>query len=351
MAAENQKSTVVPFGKYKNQPLEALAADVDYVEWLREQPWFKEKFHWIDKQIVVVQHGSQEPQETPEHNRLQAMFLEKPTRLAVLSLCSSLFSSIHSRYNKRTTDKAAKIREMVTHAEEYAADRCEALAKDIEEWKKHHSNAYDYCNIQREEQARRSTSAYSPYRTFYRTKVETPEERQRYCDDQMQHYAEKLDATKLEKDEYVRRCQEAVTFCETYTHPAADNLGSHVEFETAGVDVTLSGSYWDEVEWVVSSWPRYSCGPESVDLKIRAVTEDIKIECKPHLGDDYPAVLRQMNANGSKVLVIGAFRSDAITLEQLRTFFKPKTVLTVEEIEAAIERLPEWVTADEHADE
>ena len=39
-----EASRIVLFGKYKDQPIEALAQDRPYVEWLCARPWFREKF-------------------------------------------------------------------------------------------------------------------------------------------------------------------------------------------------------------------------------------------------------------------------------------------------------------------
>jgi uncharacterized protein (DUF3820 family) len=65
--------TVVPFGKYKGQPLEAMAADTQYLDWLTAQPWFRERYANL---YTLVVNNFGEPSETPEHNELQAMFLD-----------------------------------------------------------------------------------------------------------------------------------------------------------------------------------------------------------------------------------------------------------------------------------
>ena len=36
-------NTLVPFGKYRGQPVEVLNNDPDYVEWLRGQSWFAKR--------------------------------------------------------------------------------------------------------------------------------------------------------------------------------------------------------------------------------------------------------------------------------------------------------------------
>lgn len=63
---------IIPFGKYKGRPVEALTQDTQYVDWLTAQPWFRERFANFYT-LIVNQTG--EPAETPAHNRLQAMFL------------------------------------------------------------------------------------------------------------------------------------------------------------------------------------------------------------------------------------------------------------------------------------
>lgn len=64
---------VVPFGKYKGQPVEVLLADESYREWLMAQEWFRARYTTIYQ--TVINYGG-EPQETPEHNEMQASFLD-----------------------------------------------------------------------------------------------------------------------------------------------------------------------------------------------------------------------------------------------------------------------------------
>ena len=65
---------VVPFGKYRGQPVEVLVQDRQYVDWLTAQPWFKEKFGNF---YTLIVNNFQEPSETPEHNALQIKFLDR----------------------------------------------------------------------------------------------------------------------------------------------------------------------------------------------------------------------------------------------------------------------------------
>lgn len=64
---------LIPFGKYKGQPTTAMAADADYCEWLMAQPWFRLKYANVYNILVS---GGSEPQDSPEHNEMQARFLD-----------------------------------------------------------------------------------------------------------------------------------------------------------------------------------------------------------------------------------------------------------------------------------
>lgn len=64
---------IVPFGKYKGQPTEALLTDQPYCEWLAVQPWFRDKYATVYQ--TIINYGG-EPQESPEHNEMQARFLD-----------------------------------------------------------------------------------------------------------------------------------------------------------------------------------------------------------------------------------------------------------------------------------
>lgn len=63
-------SESVPFGKYKGRPVEEMQADTEYMAWLEGQPWFRERF------AKLAVRTPDEMSRTPEHNRIQAVFLD-----------------------------------------------------------------------------------------------------------------------------------------------------------------------------------------------------------------------------------------------------------------------------------
>lgn len=82
---------LIPFGKYKDQPIEVLIKDPVYREWLLAQSWFTQKFP--DLKVVII-NNFKEPNETPEHNKLQGDFLDNEFCVNFLKIVlPSLFTS------------------------------------------------------------------------------------------------------------------------------------------------------------------------------------------------------------------------------------------------------------------
>ena len=66
----------IKFGKYKGNSVLDLLADENYVEWLKQQPWFanhKQIYNIVVNQTISTTNNSK----TPEHNKLQNYFLDK----------------------------------------------------------------------------------------------------------------------------------------------------------------------------------------------------------------------------------------------------------------------------------
>lgn len=76
---------LVPFGKYKGQPITTLLNDTKYLEWCKQQEWFKKfpiVYNICVNQTIVNQNESSK---TPEHNRIQNLFLEEENVKKLLS--------------------------------------------------------------------------------------------------------------------------------------------------------------------------------------------------------------------------------------------------------------------------
>jgi hypothetical protein len=208
-------SKVVPFGKYKGQPVEAMVADRDYCEWLAGQDWFRSRYAEIH--TVIINYGG-EPQDTPEHNRLQAMFLDP-------EFCRRVLRWADPEFGIETRD-------------------------DANEWLASEAKQYAYV-------------AAGKWKEWEMT-------------------------------------------------PAV--------FESGGWDVTYSVEHGAHCYYGPSQW--------SSETKKWGGYRDVYVEIKPSLGDDFPAVMRQIRAHKQPVsshprciLLIGDFCAEGATLSQVFEMF------------------------------
>jgi uncharacterized protein (DUF3820 family) len=73
---DTQSLPIVPFGKYKGKPITDLLNDTKYLEWCKQQDWFQ-KFPIVYNICVNQTITTNQNSKTPEHNKLQNMFLEQ----------------------------------------------------------------------------------------------------------------------------------------------------------------------------------------------------------------------------------------------------------------------------------
>jgi hypothetical protein len=188
---------IIPFGKYKNQPMEVLAQDRAYCDWLMTQGWVAERFPALHTLII---NNFAAPDETPEHNALQLRFLE-----------------------------AALLRKV----------------------------AYAVMQVQRPNEHMFKVPHYLPL---------------------------------------LASCEAA-------------------RFEERGIDVR-----WHAAQWVPYYGGMYNHNWHH-DWRTSGLT--FAIECKPSLGDDYPAVLRTLHSQGARLcgIIVERYTFVGGTLPQVRAFF------------------------------
>jgi hypothetical protein len=209
---------IIPFGKYRGQPLAALSTDRAYCDWLLTQPWFVQRHP--DIHAIVINHFG-EPSETPEHNALQLRFLDRAFQCKATS-----FFAGQERWSR------------------YSGD-------------------------------------YQSFDTQLFSLISSP------------------------------------------------------TFEDRGIDVS-----WQIRAWHIS---HYISNPYKNTHKIEWSESDysiIGIECKPFVGDDYPAILRFMKnlPMHTHMLVAGHVESQVASLEAMKEFFRLSGIklVLVEEIEQAL---------------
>lgn len=252
---------MVPFGKHKGKPVDALLDDRPYLDWLLAQPWFKEKFGNVYN--IVINNGA-EPTETPEHNAMQIRFLDEAFRLkfAVAVLGEKIFESANS-------EAYAKFLSKVNSAKKKAEKQIRAAGTS----KENEENLAELDGLE----------ILGPAWA---------------------------DAPKFE-DKGVD--VEFRVYCGWGTSPAILAVAfeqldhQSIRYEYIEVPQSSSGLYFS-------------------------------IELKPSVGDDYPAILRQMKRNQAKYLLLRTYTGIGATEAQFREFFKSQgiTVVFEHEVDAVV---------------
>lgn len=246
---------LVPFGKYKGQPVSVMQNDTQYCDWLATQDWFRERYANVYNQVII--NNFTEPTETPEHNRLQMLFLDDNF---LKSFCDKIFDfSLEVKFNKTVS----------------------AIKKKYEDVKKY------------------------------------------FEENENNHSKEVLDSY----IDFFARTNLIENFFEV----------SNINFEQNAFDVVINYDFYDIDCFYPYGYGYYSDRNEfCYKYEVHKITDIILVEIKPCLGDDFPAVLRQIKSNseinigrgkkvplsGEKVLIIDDFTAQGATFEQVKKVFE-----------------------------
>jgi len=81
VAKPEPSAMILPFGKHKGRTVaDVLASDPQYAEWMLGQAWFAERFAELHAALLTRGAASDD---TPEHNAIQARFLDPVFRAAL----------------------------------------------------------------------------------------------------------------------------------------------------------------------------------------------------------------------------------------------------------------------------
>ena len=87
---DTQSLPIVPFGKYKGQPITTLMNDTKYLEWCKQQEWFQ-RFPIVYNICVNQTITTNQTSKTPEHNKLQNLFLENENVEKIIKIMNKNF--------------------------------------------------------------------------------------------------------------------------------------------------------------------------------------------------------------------------------------------------------------------
>ena len=288
--------TLMPIGKYKGAPLAAVMADNDYRNWLIEQPWFRTKF---SATYNVLMMGAP-PEETPEHNEMQARFLEDAWCLSLAGLLK-----IHILEGVRAFQASClySYRDHVSVEASKPSARCEFEV-----------NGWDVVlNVETSEvSAHLDSLDVLPECTCVN-----------HCDTSTQHNSYCASESALgDRRRSGKHCDSSCQWHDSgamgaeATGDAPERGWSYNAPRRARVGALLLQAHESKLDYWGS-------------------VRKVYCELKPDLGDDYPAVLRQMKGypgkDGIRCLVVRRHQFEGVDLAQVRAIFAKSRVYLLEE--------------------
>ena len=286
-------SKLVPFGKYKGYPLKTILADTEYCEWLQGQGWFGSRY--AEYKTLVINQGAQ-LNETPEHNALQARFLDNEFCIRLFWLLYGEVVQHRYRYFKSLIDGPDESKPPEPSAP--VPDRDDRLARVAAAEERLEAARAAYALVHRPDEGEEDDGA------FDRAQLELGNALNASAQAGLA-----LDAPAPVVVVPFKRSR----ILDGRVNPARVVWKS---FEEKGWDVCF------KVEWTISAL--MDDGREEVREREEA---GVACELKPSLGDDYPAVLRQVKSyeapgrSMSPAVVVGRYTGQGATLDQVRQIF------------------------------
>lgn len=314
---------VVPFGKYKGQPVEILRADDDYCQWLMGQDWFRIKFGNIYQ--TIINYGG-EPQESPEHNELQASFLDD----------ARCFRLARLLYPNHPFDREAANR---------GSGKAVALCR---EFKDNLEPQYEDANIaHRKFEDQGWDVVYSIWPAVLVLAIASlPGCSCGECDHDTDCPKQ---ATCRGGDGWEGPDRLWRVTCKHYEHQK-DRLLPSPEWLTKPPkywSYTQSGDHCSKkCPWGAIAKAEWLLGDNEEKRWFQPrMPGRIRVECKPDLGDDFPAVLRQVTSykyeHGDRRCVVARrARFEKVTWVQVVTMFAASGIVLLREAQLSTEAIP-----------
>jgi hypothetical protein len=302
---------LVPFGKHKGQPVEVLVADSGYREWLMGQPWFRDRYPVI-YQTVVNYAG--EPAETPEHNELQASFLDDDRCLALakLVLREDLFNGRAAAVMAEHRDRSHY--ESLGHHVRPALSPPKIYAREFE------AGGWDV------------VFTFAPCAIFLELRS-LPE-----CLCECDHERDCAATATCRGGDAEYRCRHR--HCGRVVSPTFEQWQDASRVALAGREqlrqrVSTYGHCDERCPWASHRAVAWLLDDDQ-RLYIPA-SWTVRVECKPDLGDDFPAVLRQVNRHDTaglfdrRCVVVRRHAFTSVSWEQVSQMFGASGIVLVSE--------------------
>lgn len=309
-----QALPLVPFGKYKDKSVTELLADKNYVDWLKKQSWFSENspiYNIVVNQTINTTNNSK----TPEHNKLQNLFLDKNNQKKILS----------KLFNKKINSYIDKVNTILQDKE---IIRC-----------------FGENNIPEFSVNLHNTTVKFEYKFNWDLYIH-------YYDIQEIILTSNLETEQIDKIKYKEQYDIKEKYKNDYAENYENNFNKHYEKYRLKYYEDILKYYEDILNHDTFLYVRKS-NENQYDLIINICNIDNSVYCelKPSLSDDYPCVLRKLqtqikltnNEYGRKynfglasdrrklslILLIESFTSKYTSKEQLIEIFKQHNIKVI----------------------
>lgn len=273
---------LITFGKYKGQPVEVLANDKKYTDWLMAQEWFRTGH--VQLYNVIVNNFC-EPSDTPEHNRMQADFMKTEVKEKVIRHLFKEPEKLIKYYGNRAKDYDEEISGIELQLAELQKEKEDYEIKEKEfsdlEKKEHeeHKDEIEYLENKCAEYIKLEKEEYEKIQQKYNecwSKINKLEE----LESEYRNKKLELSSKIRDMDSSIKTVSQKLSGAlrkKTYLNELCENLKNNMfmiektTFEVNGWDVYMHLGF--------------------------PYNANIFLELKPSVGDDYPSVLREMKVH------------------------------------------------------
>ncbi|MCI4659674.1 exodeoxyribonuclease X C-terminal domain-containing protein [Cryobacterium zhongshanensis] len=330
---------MIPFGKHAGKSAaEVMATDPAYVQWMLAQPWFQEKNptlvqFFVHGSVASLGAAGVEPAETPEHNVLQAKF----TQDAYCFAAAAMFSA---------GQKIRTVAEVQKEGEQLAGPALESCVQSF-----HPTIADRHFELHAWDVQFSFTGAYSEMGTSMEPVCscepgllpEVPREPKRpgyEADPETKAEHGRLQSARHDASQDHSRVLRMNEDREKARFNPYGYLGSWQQ--TAAFDTYVKATQ-HELNCPRSSLAYFRAWPFYDECLVTSTPRRFGLELKPTMGDDFPAVLRQVlgylnrpgvgGAPSLAAVVVGEFRSASVPWHLVKKQFWESGVLLVREAE------------------
>lgn len=297
---------LITFGKYKGQPVEVLANDKKYTDWLMAQEWFRTGH--VQLYNVIVNNFC-EPSDTPEHNRMQADFMKTEVKEKVIRQLFKEPEKLMKGYKKRIEDCEKKISDIELQLAELQKEKedYEIKEKEFSELEKNeheeHKDEIEYLENKRTEYSKMCNNpwsmddSYDSWKTsnYKQTKLEKEEYeeiQQKYneCWSKINKLEEPEREYRNKKWETSSKIRDLDSDIKTLNKKQSEVLDEKECLNELYEKLKNNGFVIEKTTFEVNGWDVYM----HLGFPYNA---NVFLELKPSIGDDYPSVLREMKVH------------------------------------------------------